>query len=158
MHKDPEFAEFHGRDRPGRIVALDIGTKRCGVAISDELRITVRPLCTFARTNWKQLLLDTSAIIADYDAAALVLGLPLENDGSDSALAADVRDLARKFSLSLTIPVLLQDEAYTTYEARARIWHHDAPGDRDSVAATVILEDLIDRLELSLDGRREHYG
>lgn len=158
MHKDHEFADFPGRDRPGRIVALDIGTKRCGVAISDELRITVRPLVSLARSNWKRLLNDISAIIADFDAAALVLGLPFENDGSDSAMTADVRDLARKFSLSLSIPVLLQNEAYTTYEARGRIWHLDAPGDRDSVAAAVILEDLIDRLDLSLAGGREHDG
>ncbi|MBK9768330.1 MAG: Holliday junction resolvase RuvX [Chloracidobacterium sp.] len=134
----------------GRLLSLDPGTKRIGVAICDELRVTTRPLDVITRTNWKSLLLSVKTIIAEFDAKALAIGLPLESDGTESEMSTYARDLARKFALSLDIPVVLQDERNTSYEAKSRLWSEGAAADTrakvDSAAAAIILADLIDRL------------
>ncbi len=148
---EPRVADVSRIPAKGRIVALDPGTKRIGVAICDELRITTRPLPFITRESWKKLLLEVKNIVAEFDAAALVVGLPLESDGSESVMSADARDMARKFELSLQIPVFLQDERVTSYEAKGRLWQQgvglaDARKLVDSEAAAIILEDLLSRL------------
>ncbi len=138
----------------GRIVAIDPGTKRCGVAICDELRITTRSLPVVNRTSWKKLLIAVKEIVSEYDAIALVIGLPLESDGSESEMSMDARRLAQNFTLSLQIPVFLQDERVTSYEAKANLWSrgHSLKESRrlvDSEAAAIILSDFLDRLKPS---------
>ena len=135
----------------GRIVALDPGTKRVGVAICDEHRVVTRPLPVIQRTSWKKLLLHVKEILAGYDAVAVVVGLPYNFDGTESEMTAEARDMARKFGLSLDVPVYLQDERATTYEARGRLWKAGLEGTDlravvDSEAATIILSDFLDRV------------
>ena len=135
----------------GRVVAIDPGTKHIGVAVSDELRLVARPLPAIARKSWKKLLADVQVVIAEYDAAALVVGLPLNTDGSESSMSAEARKMATKFGLSLSIPVFLQDERVTSYEARKRLWDRGVEPDKtkqfvDSEAATIILADFLERL------------
>jgi putative Holliday junction resolvase len=137
--------------RTGRIVALDIGTKRVGVAVCDELRVTARPVTTVERKSWKKLLSQVKQIVAKYDAAALVLGLPYNFDGSESEMSADARRLARNFALSLDTPVFLQDERVTSYEAKSRLWQRglsekEVEREKDAEAAAIILEDFLDRI------------
>lgn len=137
--------------KAGRLLAIDPGTKRCGVAVCDELRVTTRALPYLTRKSWKDLLSNTKSLIAEYDAVALVIGLPLESDGSDGPMTAEARDMARKFALSLDIPVVLEDERVTSYDAKARLWSDglslsDARDLTDSTAAAIILADFLDRL------------
>lgn len=146
-----QFTDISGVPADGRIIALDPGTKRIGVAVCDELRVTTRPLDVITRTSWKRLLLSVKNILAEFDAAALVIGLPLESDGSESIMSAEARDMARKFSLSLSVPVYLQDERVTSYEAKSRLWSEGRSIDEsraavDSVAAAIILGDFLDRI------------
>lgn len=146
-----QFTDISGVPADGRIIALDPGTKRIGVAVCDELRVTTRPLDVITRTSWKKLLLSVENILAEFDAAALVIGLPLESDGSESIMSAEARDMARKFSLSLGVPVYLQDERVTSYEAKSRLWSEGRSIDEsraavDSVAAAIILGDFLDRI------------
>ena len=134
----------------GRIVAIDPGTKRLGVAISDESRVAIRPLPVIERTSWKKLLLAIKGMIEEFDAKALVIGLPLNTDGSESPMSENARGLARNCRLSLEIPVFLQDERVTSYEARRRLWDQgvklsDTRKLVDSEAAGVILADFLDR-------------
>jgi putative holliday junction resolvase len=103
----------------GRILAIDPGTKRCGIAVCDELRITTRPLPVIERSSWKKLLITVKEIVSEFDAKALVMGLPLQSDGSESSMSEEARRLARNFALSLQIPVVLQDERVTSYEAKS---------------------------------------
>ncbi len=103
------------------------------------------------------MLLDVKTILAELDAAGLVVGLPLNSDGSESEMSRDVRRLHRNFSLSLQIPVFLQDERVTTYEAKKRLWDRglsirEAELAKDTEAARVILGDFMDRLS-RLDSR-----
>ena len=135
----------------GRIIAIDPGTKRCGVAVCDGLRVTSRPLAALTRKSWKKLLLDVKQIVSGFDAKALVIGLPLNTDGTESEMSAEARRLARKFSLSLEIPVFLQDERVTSYEARSRLWEQgktleETRALKDSEAADIILSDFLARV------------
>ncbi|HYE66316.1 MAG TPA: Holliday junction resolvase RuvX, partial [Pyrinomonadaceae bacterium] len=105
----------------GRLLCLDPGQKRVGVAISDELQITVRPLPHLRRTNWKQLSRAVAEMIKRFDAQALVIGLPLRLDGTEGAAAVEARRLARDFELALEVPVYLQDERLTSLEAEEEL-------------------------------------
>jgi putative Holliday junction resolvase len=134
----------------GRLLALDLGQRRIGVAISDELRLTVSPQTPLSRTNWKQLLLDVSAVLKSFDAKGLVIGLPLNMDGSEGFAAREARRLAANFEKSLRVPVYLQDERLTSREAEAnlRAAKHTEQAIRgllDSEAAGIILRDFIAR-------------
>lgn len=131
----------------GRIIAIDPGTKRCGVAVCDELRVTTRPLSVIERASWKKLLSNIKETVAEFDAVAVVIGLPLESDGSESEMSTEARDIARKLTLSLSVPVYLQDERVSSYEARGRIWARGETAKTvDSEAAAVILGDFLDRV------------
>jgi putative Holliday junction resolvase len=146
-----EFPDISTLPATGRILAIDPGTKRVGVAISDESRLIATPLSALEKTSWKKLLADVSGVIAKFDAALLVVGLPLNSDGSESPMSEMARDWAAKFNLSLDVPVVLQDERVTSYEARRRLWDERfSPRETktlvDSQAAAVILGDFLDRL------------
>lgn len=137
-------APFHGR-----LVALDLGTKNVGVAVSDELQFTVRPLKTLKRTNWKNFLLQVKEILNEFDAVGLVLGLPLNFDGSENEMSQEARRLARNFSLSLKVPVFLQDERVTSIAARENLHYRgykfkDILQKVNSEAAAIILNDFLE--------------
>lgn len=132
----------------GRLLALDMGEKRVGVAISDELWITVRPLPFLRRTNWKQLLSAVADLRLHFDAQALVIGLPLNLDGTEGNASTEARRLARNFELSLKVPVYLQDERLTSREAEESLraagrTKDDIPKYVDSESAAIILRDFI---------------
>ncbi|MEO7659185.1 MAG: Holliday junction resolvase RuvX [Pyrinomonadaceae bacterium] len=145
------LTDVFGVPADGRILAIDPGTKRCGIAICDKLRLTTRPLPRLERSSWKKLLSNIKHIVAEYDAKALVIGLPLESDGSESKMSTEARSMAHKFTLSLDIPVFLQDERVTSYEANSRLWQKGkSPSESrdlvDSEAASIILADFLDRI------------
>jgi putative holliday junction resolvase len=134
----------------GRLLALDLGQKRVGLAVSDELCVTVRPLSTLRRTNWKQLLQSVAATLKSFDARGLVIGLPLRLDGTEGEAAEAARRLARNFELSLNVPVYLQDERLTSMEAEADLraaGHTDQElrARIDGESAAIILRDFIER-------------
>jgi putative Holliday junction resolvase len=132
----------------GRLLALDLGEKRVGVAISDELRITVRPLPSLRRTNWKELLRAVIVLVQRFDAQGIVIGLPLNLNGDEGQAAEDARQSARNFELSLEIPIYLQDERLTSREAEeslraAGCSDNEVREQVDSQAAMIILRDFI---------------
>jgi putative holliday junction resolvase len=132
----------------GRIIALDLGTKKVGAALCDEMQVTVRPLLVIRRGSWKELLKKIASFIEEYDAIALVIGLPYNFDGSENEMSQEARRLARNFSLSLSIPVFLQDERLTTKSAQQNL---NERGFRkkeilqqiDAEAACIILSDFL---------------
>lgn len=135
----------------GPVLALDLGKKRVGVAVSDELLITVNRGAPLKRTNWKQLLRDVSDLVHRFDATSVVVGLPLTLAGEHGSAAEEVRGLAEKFALSLGLPVYLQDERLTSREAEEQLRAEGIEGAAihkfvDSEAATIILRDFIARL------------
>jgi putative Holliday junction resolvase len=135
----------------GRLLGLDPGTRHIGLAVSDESQLITTPVPPIQRKSWKNLLAAVGAVIAEYDAVALVVGLPLNTDGSESPMSKEAREMARKFGLSLEIPVCLQDERVTSYEARGRLWSNGVSPEKtkkfvDSEAASIILADFLDRV------------
>lgn len=144
----PDISDISLVPAEGRIVALDIGTKRVGVAVCDERQIAIRPLPVVLRRSWKELLKRISAFIEEFDAIALVLGLPYNFDGSESDMSFEARRLARNFSLSLSIPVFLQDERLTSKSAQQNLYDRGFTMREiykriDSEAATIILSDFL---------------
>jgi putative pre-16S rRNA nuclease len=131
-------------EAPGRLLAIDLGAKRVGVAVCDELRITVRPIETIQRRSWKDLLTRIKSHLANFNARALVIGLPLNLDGSEGPAAAEAREMASKFRLSLGVPVHLQDERLTSEAAKTELGAGET-GDIDSRAAAIILQDFLSR-------------
>ncbi len=143
-----DFTNVSRAPRSGRLLALDLGMKHIGVAVSDELQFTVRPIAVIERRSWKKVLKQIIAFLDEFDAVGLVLGLPYNSDGSESEMSLEARRLARNFSLSVDVPVFLHDERLTSYEAKGyltklglsekEIW------DRvDSEAAAIILSDFL---------------
>lgn len=136
------------RERIGRLLALDLGEKRVGVAVSDELRMTTRPLPFLRRTNWKQLLGAVADLLQRFDAQALVIGLPRNLDGTEGEAAREARRLTQNFELSLKVPVYLQDERLTSREAEEALRTAGCSNDDlhqhvDSESAAIILRDFI---------------
>lgn len=141
---------------PGRLLALDLGAKRVGVALSDELGLTARPLPPLARTNWKKLLREVAELCERFDVKGVVVGLPLRLDGGEGDAAAEARRLARNFELSLKCPVHLQDERLTSKEAEASLRGAGRDEDEvkalvDSEAAAIILHDYLSRFQRFTD-------
>lgn len=144
------ISQDNSSNQPGRLIALDLGTKRVGVAVCDELRITVTPLPLIERQSWKDLLRRVAEIVERYDARGLIIGLPLNMDGTEGFAAVEARKVAENFRRSLTVPVSLQDERLTSIEARSEMraaGEHDDAIDRriDSESAAIVLRDFIAR-------------
>ncbi len=143
-----DFTDVFRAPETGRLLALDLGTKHVGVAVSDDLQFTVRPVCVIERGGWKKFLKQIIRFLEEFDAVGLVLGLPLNFDGSESEMSVEARRLARNISLSVKVPVFLQDERVSSYDAKGyltklglsekEIWERV-----DSEAAAIILSDFI---------------
>ncbi len=132
----------------GRLLALDLGAKRVGVAISDELRITVTPLQRLERHSWKDLLRQVATLVESYDARALIIGLPLNMDGTRGDAAEDALRIAENFRKSLNVPILLQDERLTSVAAESEMKSRGLATDEvmrkvDSESAAIILRDFL---------------
>ena len=137
-----------------RVLGLDVGDIRIGVAISDELGITARGLFTLTRTNIKddtQKILDT---LNENNCSSVIIGLPLNLSGDDSVQTEKIRDFAKKLENKLVsnsmqgIEVILYDERFTTVLADRAM--REAGVNRvkrkeviDRQAAVVMLEDWL---------------
>jgi putative Holliday junction resolvase len=130
------------------VLALDLGSKRVGVAVSDSLSISINPLEAIQRTNWKQLLRDVEKLALRFDAKTLVIGLPLKLNGSLGDAALATREIALKFARSLKLPVYLQDERLSSAEAEGNLRAAGVRAEEigklvDSEAAALILRDFL---------------
>lgn len=130
------------------VLALDLGQKRVGVAVSDDLSISISRLGALPRTSWKQLLRDVDDLVCRFDVKTLVIGLPLRLNGSSGDAALEARRTAGKFARSLKIPVFLQDERLTSREAEENLRSEGLDREHratlvDSEAAALILRDFL---------------
>lgn len=130
------------------ILALDLGSKRVGLAVSDKLSISITRLDPLQRSSWKQLLSEVEKRVQSFDAQTLVIGFPLRLEGTEGSSALETRRTAEKFAQSLRIPVYLQDERLTSVEAGERLRDEGYTADEierlvDSESAVVILRDFL---------------
>lgn len=143
-----DFSKILSLSSEGRIIALDLGTRKVGAAVCDELQIAARPLPLIIRKTWKELFKKIVSLIEEFDAIALVLGLPYNFDGSENDMSQEARRLYRNFSLGLQIPVFLQDERLTSKSAQQELYDQGYEMKEilkkiDSQAAAIILEDFL---------------
>lgn len=132
----------------GPILALDLGEKLVGAAVSDDRLVSIKRLDPLKRSNWKRLLQQIVTLIQRYDAQTVVIGLPLRLDGTAGEAAEKARQVATNLARSISQPVYLQDERLTSFEAMGNLKDE---GHRrgeisaliDGEAAAMILRDFI---------------
>ncbi len=133
----------------GRALALDLGLRRIGVALSDPLRVTARPLCTLRRQSRSADLERIRQLVAELKVAVVVVGWPLMPSGERGVRARWAEAFASALRKLLDVPVVLWDESYTTETAQARRRdraagrHRSQPAELDAEAAAVILEEWL---------------
>lgn len=134
---------------PGRVMALDIGGRRIGVALSDTTRVLASPLTTLRAEPRATVIAQIAVLITRHEVADLVVGLPLTLSGEIGPQAEIVKGFVEDLRKQVTVPIHLHDERLTSVEAerimsemglkreqrRARI---------DEMAASIILRDFLD--------------
>lgn len=134
----------------GRILALDWGELRFGVARSDETQFLASPLETLTRRAGKRFPMPHFLeLVAEAEAVGIIVGLPLGLDGSERENAAAARELADQVGRRTGLPVELVDERFTTVTALEAIKAvggstRGRKGDVDALAASVLLQDFLD--------------
>ena len=133
-----------------RILAIDYGRARHGLAVSDGLGLAGRPLPALQRKDEAKDLAVLRRVNEEHDVRRLVVGLPLNMDGSEGEMATEVRVFAGRLESALGLPVLLEDERLSTDEAESLLREGGLrPSERralrDSVAAAVILRSVLER-------------
>lgn len=128
-------------------MGIDHGDARIGIALSDELRMLARPLeFVPAKSPWARL----KAIINEYDVGGIVIGLPLNMNGSEGPAADKVRAFIKELEKHVHVPIYEEDERLTTVQAdyalaKAGIKARNRKTKIDASAAAVILQDYLDR-------------
>ena len=100
-----------------RLVGLDLGSKRIGVSISDEKQLIATPFKTIMKTNTNELIDKLKEIIDEYDIKGIIIGNPINMDGSLGRSAQSVNDVSLNISNKIDIPVCLWDERLSTVGA-----------------------------------------
>lgn len=134
----------------GRVVALDVGKARIGVAVSDPDRTVALPAGTIQVAGGPQDLKAVAAIVERYEATEVVVGHPLSLSGAAGPAAGHAQEFARGLRAFLEVPVHLHDERLTTAEAERGLRDAGITGRRrravvDEAAATIILRSWLER-------------
>ena len=139
----------------GKLLGLDLGTKTIGVAISDGMRYSATPLETIRRQKFTQDAERLLQLIAENNAVGVILGLPLNMDGSEGPRAQSTRAFARNLAQKTAIPVAFWDERLSTSAVeRFLIGELDLTRKRradvvDRTAAAWILQGALDRIRVA---------
>ena len=137
----------------GRVLALDLGKRRIGLAISDELGLTAQGLETLERTNLREDLGKLSQLIAEKNVTLLLMGQPLHMSGHEGRQSEYTRDFAGRLQKATGLPLQFWDERLTTVEAQ-RVLRESGIGIQkraqavDRLAAVILLESYLDSLHL----------
>jgi putative Holliday junction resolvase len=136
-------------ERYGRVMALDLGEKRIGVAVSDEQRMIARSYAVLKRKSRRDDYERFVRIIEEQQIRLLIVGLPIMLNGEEGRQAIWVRDYAEELRGCLNIPVKFWDESLTTIEAKASLrargyGHKRMQAKVDAVAAAIILQSYLD--------------
>ena len=100
-----------------RLIGLDLGSKRIGVSISDEKQLIATPLKTINRNTLTELISELKAIIDENNIKGIIIGNPLNMDGSSGRSAQSVKDTSQKIEENINIPICLWDERLSTVGA-----------------------------------------
>jgi putative Holliday junction resolvase len=134
-----------------RLIGVDLGAKTIGLAISDIERRLASPLKTLRRAAFARDADALTAILAEFDIAGIVLGLPLDLDGRDSPRAQSTRAFARNLAKQTSLPIVFWDERFSTAVVTRSLIANDVSRAKraevvDKMAAAYILQGALDRL------------
>lgn len=131
----------------GRIMGLDYGTRRIGVALSDALHITAQPLAVLD-ANSEQLDIEVRNLVSEHEVELIVVGLPVNLSGDETPSTSGARQLASRVADATGLPVSLADERFTTKTAEQTLIGAKVRRRRkqviDKVAAAVMLQHYLD--------------
>jgi len=133
----------------GRVLALDVGMKRIGLAISDELRITAQGLETLVRTGGRRDIEALRALAAERGVVLFLIGDPLHMSGQQSRQGEYTREFAAELQQRTGIPVEFRDERWTSKEAErtirgAGVANHERKKTIDKLSAVILLQSYLD--------------
>ncbi len=132
----------------GRLLGLDVGDKRVGVAICDETQALARPVLTLNRASKKEDFARLDALCREHAIERVIVGLPKTLRGEEGPQAQRVRRYAAELQAALNLPIEFWDERFSTVEARDMMMavgrKLSSKGEIDAIAATVILQEYLD--------------
>jgi putative Holliday junction resolvase len=145
----PYHQTSSGGARKPRILGLDVGSRRIGVAISDPLGITAQGLETLQRRNRRLDLERLQQVVREYEVSEIVIGLPLRMSGAEGAQAEKMQTFAELLRGRFKLPVHLWDERLTSAQANRLLRETDMSIKRrgevvDQMAAVLILQNFLD--------------
>jgi len=134
-----------------RLLGLDLGSKTIGVALSDVMRHIATPMETIKRTKFTQDAVRLITIIEEQNVGGLILGFPLNMDGSEGPRCQSTRQFARNISEKIDLPIALWDERLSTVAVTRTLIEADTSRKRrkqvvDKMAAGYILQGALDKL------------
>ena len=161
---------FSGKLMPSRILALDHGTKRIGVALSDELGWTAQPLETYERQTLDLDIAHILDLVKVHEVGKVLLGLPLRLNGEEGLAVQAVHQFLERLAEALPVPVVTWDERLTTKDAESLLISADVgwkkrKGLVDQIAAAILLQSYLEAqsppsvqglLPETEDGREPH--
>ncbi len=133
----------------GKVVALDVGMARIGVAVCDPLRLAARPLRVIHRRSRREDFDLLARLLRDEEIVSVVVGLPLNMDDSEGPQAQSVRKWAERLATALRAldqsrPIIFWDERLSTFDAQALMGDYGRKVEEDAMAAAVILQRYLD--------------
>lgn len=143
------MSESHQAPEPRRILALDVGKKRIGLAVSDELGITAQGLETLGRNRIREDLSKLGEIAERLQIGTLLIGKPLHMSGDESRQSEYTREFADRLQRHTSLPVVFWDERLTSAEAERMLRESGASLDQkkksiDRMAAVLLLESYLE--------------
>jgi len=135
-----------------RLLGLDVGSKTIGMALSDVTRSIATPYHTVRRTKFTEDVKAIEAAIEEHDIGGIVIGLPLNLDGSEGPRAQSTRAFARNLAARIAVPIVFWGERLSTAAVERHLIEADASRKRraeviDRMAAAYILQGALDRLK-----------
>jgi putative Holliday junction resolvase len=137
----------------GRVLALDLGKRRIGLALSDELGITAQGLETLVRSNIREDLAQLAQLASEKNVALILMGNPLHMSGREGRQTEYTRDFAARLHAATGLPVEFRDERLTTVEAERVLRQSGISIQKrakavDRLAAVILLESYLDSKHL----------
>lgn len=133
---------------PGKIISLDVGTKRVGIAVSDESRMISFPREVIEYKVQNELVTRIGELVTKEKGTLIVIGVPLDEENEDTRWCTNIRKIGEKIHQHTGIEVVYVDEFLSTKQAQAKIptkKKRKERGQDDMIAAQIILERFINR-------------
>jgi len=136
-----------------RTIALDVGTKTIGIAVSDELGITANGVTTIQRKDIQQDLGELSLLIKEYEPGEILVGVPYNMEGGVSKRGDQILRFADKIKSAFSLPVVFWDESYSTVKAEEKLIEANMSRKKrkkviDKMAAVFILQEYLESKRL----------